>query len=74
MVSFSVQASRSRLPFRYRRRIAYRNSKIRLAVSTYPNFERWWFLGFDVCIEWGHALQVGIEPWSYGRAKKETAP
>ncbi len=52
-ISFSFQARRSPLPMRFRKRVAFRNSKIRQEVSGFGNYERLYFLGMDVTLEWG---------------------
>lgn len=57
-MQFSVSIRRTKLGWRFRKRNSWRNSKIRYDVSGYPNYERVWFLGLDVTIQWGTKLTV----------------
>lgn len=66
---FSLDIDRTKLPLRYRRRTAFRNSKIRFEVSGYANYERWWLFGFDVALQWG-TLDKEKPDWSYRNGVK----
>jgi hypothetical protein len=52
-MQFSFSAIRTRLPLRYRRRISFRNNKIRMDVAGYANYERVWLLKWDIVLQWG---------------------
>ncbi len=58
-MKFSVEIKRTKMPLRFRKRIAFRNHAIRLEVSGYPNYERLWAFGFEAVLEWGSALVSG---------------
>lgn len=63
-LSFSVDVSRTKASWKYRRRTAFRNSKIRVKMSGHPNYERIWLLGFDIAVQWGSKLRVDRPQWS----------
>ena len=66
---FAVDITRTKLPLRYRRRVGFRNSKIRLENSGFVNYERWWLLGYDITLEWCGVLNKEATMWSYRKSK-----
>ena len=50
---FLVDISRTKMPLRFRKRVAFRNSKVRESVSGFANYERVWFGGCCLVLEWG---------------------
>lgn len=57
-ISFQIRIEKTKLPVRFKRRNSWRNSKIRLDVSGFPNYERFWLFGYDVCLQWGYKLKL----------------
>ena len=70
---FAVDISRTPLPWSYRRRVGFRNSRRRQENSGFVNYERLWLVGFDVTIEWGGNLNPSKPQWSYRGSKKRVA-
>ena len=61
------------MPFRFRRRVGFRNSKIRLENSGFVNYERWRIFVLDVCIKWGEKLDPEAPAWSYAGKRSAAA-
>lgn len=52
-IAFDFQATRTKQRRCYRKRVSFRNSRLRQLASGFSNYERWWVLGWDICIKWG---------------------
>lgn len=71
-MQFSFSAMKTKLPLRFRKRTAFRNSKIRMDVAGYANYERVWLLGFDVVLQWGVFDPAKPDPARVARIAKTT--
>lgn len=69
-MQFSFSAARTKLPLRFRKRTAFRNSKIRMDVSGYANYERIWLLKWDVVLQWGVFDPARPDPARIARVAK----
>jgi len=69
MIHFCLTAQRTKLPRRFRKRLALHNSRLRMNVSGYANLERWWLLGWDVTIQWG-VFRSDAPQWGYTNGRK----
>jgi hypothetical protein len=61
-ISFQLDITKTKFPIRFKRRHSWRNSKIRFDVSGFPNYERFWLFGHDICVQWGSKLKRMDEP------------
>lgn len=56
-IHFQLSVEKTKFKLFYKRRHSWRNNKIRLDVSGFPNYERFWLFGYDVCLQWGSKLK-----------------